>query len=164
MINVVLGLASFLLLFIWLMYPPILVFFSVKPDLPIILIIFLSLYSKGKRTFFWAVLLGGLKDFLTTDLIGINIISFSLLSMILGNLEARFFFRDKKSSLFILVFCVSLANILLVNLLHGLFGVSPYSLSAILRIIILESLYTGLWSLPIIFLLKKCVLEFSTHQ
>lgn len=164
MINVVLGITSFLLLLLGLLYPSSLLLFSVKPDLALILIIFLSLYSRSQRTFFWAVFLGGLKDFLSVDLFGINILSFSLISIILGTLEARFFFREKTSTVFVFALSVSLANIIIVNFLHSLFATAQYSFFILLRILILQSISTAIWSIPIIYLLKKCALEFSIFQ
>ncbi|MBU2541023.1 MAG: rod shape-determining protein MreD [Candidatus Omnitrophica bacterium] len=164
MINFILSIASLILLHLQVLYPAGLLLFGAKPDFLLILIIFLSLYSKNERTFFWAALLGGLKDLLSADLFGVSILSFALISMIMAKVEARFFFRNRFKTLFIFVFCISFLNGLLSYMLHIFFSTGIYPIFAGFKISILQAILTACWSIPLISLLKKCVSRFFISQ
>jgi rod shape-determining protein MreD len=162
MINLVLSVLSLFLIFLQLTYPSSLTLFSVRPDFLLIIVIFLSLYSKGLRSFFWAVLLGGLKDLVSFDLFGLNLLSYSLISIGLKYLEVRFFLKERTSTLFLFVLCVCFINLFLNNMLHVILAGRQYFLLPVLRIFFLGSLLTAIWSIPVIYILKKCASEFFT--
>ncbi len=164
MINFILSITSLILVFIQVIYPRSLLLFGIKPDFLLILVIFLTLYSKSERTFFWAVLLGGLKDFLSFSPFGINILIFSLISMIMVKVKTRFLFRDRFKTLFIFVFCISFLTGLFFYILQIFFSSKAYSFLPSFKILILQAILTACWSLPLISLLKRCVSRFFIFQ
>ncbi len=164
MINILLSIITLLLLLLQLAYPVALSLFGVRPDFLLIIIIFLSLYSRGERTFFWAVLLGGIKDLTGADIFAINIFSYSLISLIMTYFGFRFNFRDRISTLFIFVFCVSSLTSVFTQSLHILFSPSNYGFVTVFNIIFLQALLTAGCAILLIPLFKKCALRLFISQ
>ncbi|MEW6009423.1 MAG: rod shape-determining protein MreD [Candidatus Omnitrophota bacterium] len=164
MINILLGVISLWLLLFQLAYPYIFSLFGTRPDFLLIIIIFLSLYSRLERTFFWAVLLGGFKDLTSLDIFAINIFSYSLISLIMANFSLRFNFRDRISMLFIFVFSVSFLTSVFAVSLHMLFSHVNYGFTSAIKIIFLQGLLTACWAMLIIPILKKCALRLFISQ
>lgn len=164
MINILLGLISLLLLLLQLAYPSGFSLFGVRADFLLIIIIFLSLYSRLERTFFWAVLLGGIKDLVSLDIFAINIFSYSLISLIMANFGFRFNFRDRISTLFIFVFSASFLTSVFTGSLRMLFGPVSYGAGTVFKIIFLQALSTAGWAILIIPILKKCALKLFISQ
>lgn len=164
MVNLFLSIVVVVLVFLQLIYPHALSLFGIRPDLLLIPIIFLSLYSKHMRTFFWAVISGGLKDLISADIFGMHLLNYSLIAVVVSFFEARFFLRDKPITLSIFIASVALLAALLENLLQSFFSPAHYSFFTAFRIIIFQTIITTLWALPLIYILKRCALKFFISQ
>jgi rod shape-determining protein MreD len=164
MVNIFLAISSLVLLCAQLIYPRLLSLFGIRPDFLLIIIIFLSLYSRHMRIFFWAALLGGVKDLISADLFGMYLLTYTCIAVGLSVFEARFFLREKLSSLALFIFSVVLLTGLFEQLVHVLFGTGVYSSLGVILVVFLQAVLTTAWALPIMHTLTKCALKFSIFQ
>lgn len=117
--------------------------FNIKPDILLCLVIFAAFYGGASFGFKTGIFAGVMKDILSGGVFGLNILSFSLVGLILGFYSIRLY-REKITSQIIICF---IATFLIGNLSYIITDISysqpAYPLS--LRMVIIPlALYTTL--------------------
>ncbi|RKY31155.1 MAG: rod shape-determining protein MreD [Candidatus Omnitrophota bacterium] len=134
--------------------------FNVKPDLLLALAVFAAFLFEVKFVIFFAIFCGFLKDILTINTIGFNILLFTLWCWFIIRINKDMVVEDNRVRVLFL-FIISFLHDITLRLIFLFLGF-PISLGLFLRISILKSLYTALFlffafklveKIP---LLKKC--------
>lgn len=132
-----------------------------RPNLLILLIIFIDLHLGVRYGIFVAVLAGLLKDSIGAGFFGMNIFSF-VLCVYVTTLVRRYIFYDVEFGFLriLMAFLMSAVNLLIIYVLNSLFGFIDFT-QAVLYVMLPEVLATTIISSLIFTGLKRCVLKLS---
>ena len=132
-----------------------------KPNLLILLVIFIDLQLGIRFGIFAAILAGLLKDSFSTGVFGINIFSF-ILCVYTASLLRRYFFYDVEFGFLriLMAFLMSFLNIVVSYILNSMFSrIDFYQM--LIFVMLPEVLATTLVASSIFRGLKRCVLKLS---
>lgn len=135
-------------------------FFNIRPDILLILVVFLNLYLPFKKGLVIGGICGVLKDIFSSGVFGLNLLSFVICIFIIKGIK-KYLYKEDHSMRILIIFLISLINstiyCIFKTAFFGLTFAYPFAL-----IIFFESVYTALIS-PVIFIpFRKCVLKLST--
>lgn len=132
-----------------------------KPNLLILLVIFIDLHWGSRWGVFVAILSGLFKDCIGAGFFGVNICSF-ILCVYVTTLTRRYLLYDVEFGFLriLMAFLMSLFNVLVAYILNSLFYTIDFS-QALIFVVLPEVLMTTLVAAFVFKELKKCVLKFS---
>lgn len=130
---------------------------NIKPDLMLILIIFVGLYSNWRESLEAGVVGGLLKDVISVDTIGVNLILLGLCGLLASYCKNKVFKENLITQLILTLILAMGINILglfikIVTKDTGLANIEPRHIASFLMPI---CLYTALFSPPTFFCLKR---------
>ncbi|MFH1202639.1 MAG: rod shape-determining protein MreD [Candidatus Omnitrophota bacterium] len=139
------------------------VFFNnIKPNLSIILIIYLGLNCPPQEAGLYGCLAGVLEDLLSVDLFGINTLSLGLLGLVLGYLN-KYLYKETTTSKIL----IGSLSVLIYEIAHyfilKIFYTDLIFLRALVYTILPSAIYTVV-ILPLIFVVLKKVLKPVARQ
>lgn len=132
-----------------------------KPNLLILLVIFIDLHWGSRWGVYVAILSGLLKDSLGPGFFGVNIFSF-VLCVYVTTLTRRYLLYNVEFGFLriLMAFLMSLFNVVVVYILNSLFFTLDFT-QVLVFVILPEVLITTLAAAFVFKELKKCVLKFS---
>lgn len=141
----------FAALLVELAFPQFLRYRSAAPEILLLVCAFFALYGTPKESLLACLGCGVLKDFFSAGRVGTYAIIFFIVGLCLSGLR-RYIYRERVLTQLTVGFAVSLIANLLYLVFLNIF-VSAFSLSDSWRFIFLISVYAGLISPPLFFLL-----------
>jgi rod shape-determining protein MreD len=117
-------------------------FFWVKPDLLLICVVFSTLYYDRKPALFFSLAAGLLKDVLSQQVFGLNMLSFPLWSILIMRLSKEISLENKFVRMFLMC-VVSFGQAILGGIVKAYFC-SPIPFGVFVRIVFISCLYTTL--------------------
>lgn len=137
-------------------------FFSIKPDILLIAVMFLALYFEFRWAIALSLLSGLLKDIFTLNQFGISTILFPLWCCLIIKLSRKISL-DNYFIIIAAIFLVTFLNNAATRIILLFFGVS-FPLGLFARIAVVESFYNALL-LPLLFLgLKRIISPFTIRR
>ena len=152
--NIVLFYIFALTLFLELAFTNYFGVFNIRPDIFVILVIFLSVYSSREISFYTSVSLGILKDILGITPLGVYILGFLLCRFVVEKLKRKIY--PGRIIIDAALVCISATTLYLYLSLIARFQNSLLMFKKVpLGLILASTFYTTLISIPLFLIFKK---------
>jgi rod shape-determining protein MreD len=123
--------------------------FDIRPDWLLIVVVFIALHAPPRAAIVGAWIIGGLADLMTIERLGLVAVSYTLAATFIISIR-EYLFRYRTTTRFV----VTLTACLLVRALWTGYSRAVYDLersllAALTLDVLLASVYTALWALPV---------------